>query len=406
MRRLNFILTPADVTVFRDARPFEPGATSSRSHFPPPRAVAGAIRTWLLSGLGTDFAKFSNLRRKRRGSESEYQAMLDDLRACTPDEAAWILDAHLAGPLLCEANTGSTIYPAPFHLARFVDTTDKDGLVRIFPWKRGDPAKLIGLEPPEGAPSPNLWRPGLVRDPREWKPIADKFVSQEDLVKVLTVQEEMSDVKLLEPGMFYTHEPRLGIGMDPAKRSNKEGLLYTTEFLRFGWADQDGERPYGLRVDLEIPDSAGEDAAEKVKELADKIRWLPIGGEGRVTAIRVDDDKGFPEGPKWPPENGRFLTYLATPGLFSEGRWYPTELTKTCDLVSAVTGAPRAVSGWDVAAGRPLKTRFVIPAGAVYFWQIRGDTLPEDPHGKSICDSLEDRQAGWGLVLRGEWNYV
>ena len=54
MQRLSLILTPADVTVFRDSRPFEPGATGSRSEFPPPRAVAGAIRTWLLNGLGTD----------------------------------------------------------------------------------------------------------------------------------------------------------------------------------------------------------------------------------------------------------------------------------------------------------------------------------------------------------------
>ena len=217
MRRLNFIHT-SGCHRLPHARPFGAGRDQlSRSHAAASRG--GAIRTWLLSGPGTDFAKFSNLRRKRRRQSLSIRRC--SMTACLhARRSRVILDAHLAGPLLCEANTGSTIYPAPFHLARFVDTTDKDGLVRIFR-KRGDPAKLIGLEPPEGAPSPNLWRPGLVKDPREWKPITDKFVSQEDLVKVLTVQDEMSDVKLFEPGMFYTHEPRLGIGMDPAKRSEQ-----------------------------------------------------------------------------------------------------------------------------------------------------------------------------------------
>ncbi len=404
MQRLSLILTPADVTVFRDARPFEPGVTGSRSEFPPPRAVAGAIRKWLLSGLGTDFTQF---RQRRRGDKPGSQAMLDDLRACTPPEARWILDAYLAGPLLCQTNAGTTYYPAPFHLARFTDATEEDDLVHAFPWERGDPTRLTGLEPPEGAPSPRSWRPAVVKSQRDWELITDGFISQEELGKALSGNLEVPKDVLLKPDKFYVHEPRLGIGIDSSKRIAKEGQLYTTEFLRFGWEDPRGERPYGLRVDLMIPTSAGVDAVKQVQELANATRWLPLGGEGRVAAIRVRDDLRLPPKSDWPPPEGRFLTYLATPGLFSGGRWYPKALAKKCDLVSAITAAPRALSGWDVAANRPLKTRYAIPAGAVYFWQIRDTQFPpDDPHGRSICDQLENRQAGWGLALRGEWNYV
>ncbi|MDH7570940.1 MAG: type III-B CRISPR module-associated Cmr3 family protein, partial [Armatimonadota bacterium] len=133
--------------------------------------------------------------------------------------------------------------------------------------------------------------------------------------------------------------------------------------------------------------------------------WMPIGGEGRVAAVSVRSGLDLTPRMEWPPPGGRFLTYLATPGLFTQGRWFPEHLAAKCNLVAAITASPRVFSGWNVPANRPLLTRYAVPAGAVHFWQIR-DEVPEDPHGESISEEQEDRQAGWGLALRGEWEYV
>ena len=65
-----------------------------------------------------------------------------------------------------------------------------------------------------------------------------------------------------------------------------------------------------------------------------------------------------------------FLTYLATPGLFSKGRWYPTELTKT-EIWFPLSPVPRARRVLGCCGGPPAEDAFVSSwPGLVYFGRL------------------------------------
>ncbi|MDH7570017.1 MAG: type III-B CRISPR module-associated Cmr3 family protein, partial [Armatimonadota bacterium] len=267
MQRLSLILTPADVTVFRDTRPFEPGATGSRSEFPLPRALAGAVRTWLLRNLGANLAAFA--RRRRSQTTGHHTPIVEDLRECVPPEATWVLNAHLAGPWVCQAASGETYFAAPFHLARLTDAGEETPFHYAFPWKAPGGRTLPGLEPPAGYPQPaSNWRPALVPTPHAWEAVTDGFLTADALARALAGKDHLPRTLLRTRDTFFNFEARLGIGVDPARGTAEEGRLYTTEFLRFAWEGGDGGRPYGLRVDLCIPESAWAEAERQVRAVA------------------------------------------------------------------------------------------------------------------------------------------
>jgi len=197
---------------------------------------------------------------------------------------------------------------------------------------------------------------------------------------------------------LWDKEPRLGIGVGIRTRAAQEKMLYASSFMRL-------REDVKFRVEVIASRS---DLRDKVQYAISTQPWLHLGGERKIAAVTLaeGDDLLDPDR-NWPPSSGRFLTYLATPGRFAGGGWYPSSLAEKCRLVSAVIGSPEAVPGWDVAFNRPLQTQHAVPAGAVYFWEpADGEQDLQDPHGKSIADDPDDQQAGWGVCLRGEWDYV
>jgi CRISPR-associated protein Cmr3 len=73
-------------------------------------------------------------------------------------------------------------------------------------------------------------------------------------------------------------------------------------------------------------------------------------------------------------------------------------LPEGVSIRAAATASPVAFSGWDVARNGPEKTRFAVPAGAVYF--VDGTFTPSHD---SFCGGADDVAMGWGLTLRGTW---
>ena len=72
-------------------------------------------------------------------------------------------------------------------------------------------------------------------------------------------------------------------------------------------------------------------------------------------------------------------------------------------LRAAAVGRPMALSGWDYVTRGPKATRFLAPAGSVYFFDVLDGGDATGLHLASISDDEQDRLDGFGLVLCGEW---
>jgi CRISPR-associated protein Cmr3 len=176
---------------------------------------------------------------------------------------------------------------------------------------------------------------------------------------------------------LYALEERTGIEIDPASWSAKESLIYTTRKIRL-------KRGIAFYAEVVLP--------EEKEALLPGETAEPWGGERhyvRMSRVRAVE---------WPHAQGGNITLaLLTPAFC--GGWRPRALAGAALAAAAVDG-PFSVSGWDFANGGPKPARFGIDAGSVFLLE-GGGVLPE-----SLTDSSEDALAGYGMYVKGTWNYV
>jgi CRISPR-associated protein Cmr3 len=196
----------------------------------------------------------------------------------------------------------------------------------------------------------------------------------------------------LTPGDLFDFDHRTGIEIDPGALTAAAGRIYGIRLLAL--------RP---RVVRPGPHHGKEVClyAEVLGTAAAGLAFpdpLPLGGEGRHVRVRRLDQAWSWEQPE--PAGDRSVWLLASP-TFLPGRRALPAVPAPARLVAAASGAPVAVSGWDVARGGPHPTRFAVPAGSVYF--VEGLFIPPR---ESLCTDDEDVAQGWGFVLQGSWNYA
>ncbi len=378
MPTVSLLLKAADVLMFRDSRPFDAGDSGAQSIFPTPQTVAGAVRTWLLRSASADLKTLKGV--------APSAAAMQSWAARYIPEALWVVEASLMGPLLMVE--GGPRYPLPRHLAICRSSTSS--------YRVASPlqAKLPGRSYfPRLAGASDLL-PVRPRGSEDFDLASGGLIGQAQMSAALQADGTIaaSDVDGLAEYMLDEH--RLGIGVNAGAHTAEKGMIYSGRFLR-------PDHGVSLRVDITSTDAA---LRQKLGAAHQKAPWLRLGGEGRVAGIEILDAVALPCAiTDWPAE--RFTTCLITPGRFADGGWLPR--LPGCRLVAAAGVAPVSCSGWNSVEGRPTETRYAVMAGAVYFWERIPDA-PDiaDPHGTSLCDQLEERQAGWGYCLRGEWNYV
>lgn len=415
LHRIRLELRPADVALFREARPFESGSTALESLLPTPRTTAGAIRTWLLEGLG---ASVRGLKKEVIAArwDGDEDSRLDEItgkileRELSGKPAAWVPSARLAGPFFIATPSGKTLWGVPRHLALREEAESAENRVaveRLSPLEKEAPGVKEASDP-----SLALYRSCWLVGNREFE-AAEGYLNSSTLHNVLSGKSiQVSDI--FRAGDLYRFEPRIGIGMDSDRNTTREGLLYSVSFLRMAEAVAGTGQPDTMAFAVDLITQS--DVSEAVKAVCDRQPWLSLGGERRAFRVQALETRtgesawpGPPVSAPPPPKEGRFLTYLATPGLFDGPGWYPHALLKSCDLIGAVVGDSMVVSGWDSFEGKPRKSRCAVRAGAVWFWQLKKNVNwadVEDPHGQSLCDHPADALAGWGLCFRGDWNYA
>lgn len=375
-------LRPRDPVVIRDGRPF--GATSGRRmkllRWPPPSVLAGTVRTALGLARGLSFTDKSK----------------------AVEEAVTRLKAvEVGGPF--PVVSGRMFLPAP------ADAAIRDGTPSAMrPELVGEgfgtdlPNGLRAVCPPDGKyqPVPAWWSADALA---EW--LADRRLA------TLTDQARFLDGP---PAEERTH-----LEISPDTLAGKDGLLFSSAGLALDPFPA-GSRDHGrLSARVRTADADLTTAAGALSGLR------PFGGERRL--VELEADRGPPS---WAcPESvadvlavvkagGGIRMVLATPALFERG-WKPGWLKEengrvgvppgssvNVRLVGVVNDRPQAVSGWDYQTNKPKPVRRLVPAGAVYFFELVGGD-PAALTGRwleAVSDEPADRTDGFGLAVWGVWS--
>lgn len=373
-RRQGLVLEPLDTLFFRDGRPFE-AATRATSVMPTPQTVAGALRTSLLNAAGVELDRLAEL---VRGEGRSIRDALYEL-----DAPASVVEAEMRGPWLAirRAEGGiEPLLPVPATLAR--DTADGA-------WYRSDPLRKPPpgwRETDTGTGSLPLWRRGGAEAKHP-----GGFLTPTGLGRFLEggVPED-GDWYGLDELRVMDH--RTGIGIDPKTLSVSEGVIYAAGMIALARAVRGGGEVV-LYAEL-----ASEEALPVGEDLA-SLGPLPFGGQSRYVGVERAEPVPWPEVEPTDEQSGE-LRLLITPGLFAAG-WRPVGLER--ELLAAAVPSPVPVSGWSVPRGGPQRTRFAAPAGSVYFFD---PSCQNRNVGDVMSDESEDRAQGWGVALKGAWNYV
>ena len=397
---------PRDPLILRDARPFSdnPGARAVTLPWPWPSTVAGMLRTHIGIMAGVDW------------------------NGTGPDLVRQI---GLRGPLLLAKRTAaaswSVYFPFPADAVLLRDNTGDAEAIK-------NPAKAVRLRPVEtndltnGAGS-DLPMPGLrsLTITSEEKPFEQaRFWSLDDILTWLK-----SPTSTAVPGNWLPALPtatRTHVGIDPKTQAAAEGLLFTTVGLAFPPLENRSGCPpieAAMVCQVTLPDSS--DIPEALQNWKPTEMFLPLGGERR--AVEIAPFRAWTSAMEASMDwlqalvgNPRLRLLMVTPGIFGRG-WLPGWIDPATlegtpphcaglklRLVSAAVPRRVAISGWAMgkgAGGTPKPTRYAVPAGSIYFFEVQGGQLTIDYLRTlwlgSICDGEQDRRDGFGLVLPGVW---
>ena len=366
------LIEPRDPLIFRDPRPAESGLPIRSVDWPLPSSIVGAIRTRLGRLSGFDAASVERLKRIE----------------------------HVGPALGVRGQSGWELaFPAPADAV-------------LFPGKGG--VEICALRPSrsrdlhEGTNLPG----GLVPlfGAREEKPIkGPRFWTAAAMLAWLGERLAAGAAAALGPGDIE-RQRRIHLEVDPKTFTAKEGMLFATEGLEFTWREGAwAHRAAGICSQIRTEDG----------EWPSLEAVAPLGGERRL-AYWSEPDITWPEAPESLASLRCLRLQLITPGAFENG-WKPGWLNESNEgsppalpelkLRLVAAAVPRAVahSGWDLTkrGSRGQKaTRFLAPAGSVYFFEMEHELDARPLWLRSLCDREQDRRDGFGVVLCGGWKWL
>jgi CRISPR-associated protein Cmr3 len=367
---------PLDTWFFRESRPYGlVGGSELASLFPPPaRTVAGAIRTLIGEHAQINWEKY------KKGIAHHYKGI--NLRQQIGD-ADDFGQLRLTGPYLIYNE--QRLYPVPGLL---MEKENNLHYLQIGAPVHCDLGQKVQL--------PILTQPGA-------KPLENAWLTFQGLQNVL-IGELPKPETIIRQNVLFENEPRLGIGRNNAQRITKEGLLYQTQHIRPYEQVKIGAIVQGIDKKLQPTSGQGR-----------------FGGEGRLAAIEVTAP---PSTTKFniPASGQNLLLILLTPadlGYDKTSSWLPsTEFQQTEDkngntvwqgtlngveltIISAVLGKSVREGGWDLQNERPRPVKSFVPAGSVWFCQVKNISLAiEKLQGFQIGN---ETALGRGELVAGIW---
>jgi CRISPR-associated protein Cmr3 len=386
---MGLIIEPLDTLFFRDGRPFD-AEDYGKTMLPTPQTVAGMIRTWLMKKEGM---KPSELHGLRDGSHPK----------------KWIAHIAFRGPWLAKVSKDNALevedifVPIPASIYQIGKEEDSP-LVRLNPLNPD--ISFPGWDSPlPGAPM----RPLFIGKTKEALQPVDGFLNNAGLIAYLKGDHPDVNKHKIKQKCLFDFEERTGIAISPETLTTEEGLIYSANHLRLK-----DHIVFYAEIGWETEQESGWPDIQEL--ISPKGVVLPFGGEGRRVLVRIAS-KPY----EWPKveADGRFLTLLISPAINNpRGEvsdrlpWQPPECGA---LVAAAVPKPIAISGWDLTGDsennwqpRPRPVRFAVPAGTVYFWERGKNSNLEKQFSPmmQLAEKPQDRAAGWGIALKGVWDYA
>jgi len=362
------LLEPLDVLMFRSSRPFFRGEQNVAESGPvSPLTFAGAVKTKIL-------LDYSPNPPREWWRKSEFREIAELIGS--PEDGGKI-------NLRCVAFSSLKNFEEYFPLPLDIVFSEND-----------DSAML--LKPLEGKPFE--LDTGFYSLTSESFYVGTKpgYLSREGLFKYLQGDVPVENQRFFGASELYQYERRTGIALDKNKKTTEESMLYAADFFRL-------QHHVGFMVWLDEVDGFAKEGL------------LRLGGEGRGCICRKLED--------WKPDiskiteevnkSYRFKLYFATPTVFSrkdnETWWCPNikilekELGVELSLVSAASGKPLMLGGWDAARGKQKPLMKAVPAGTVYFFKLKeGNKLREDLE-MPLQISDYGASSGFGSAFMGVW---
>jgi CRISPR-associated protein Cmr3 len=366
-----FVLEPVDLLFFRDARPLGPGFEAS-SALPAPQTIAGALRTALLRETGFDLGAFS--REARRQPLRPPRDVLSSLGA-----PADVLDARFSGPFLAQRPPNGE-WEVFFAAPRTLYALENGQLVRAIPAGNRTSDEFVRRNTPSARPE---LAPVWLRDDDGADTVADRLITLRGLKDFL--EGRVPEARTLRHHAdFYTIDRRTSVGIDYERSAASDGLLFTNGYLNL---KRDATVQTALLVEL----TAAEPVLKRLEGMV-----VRLGGEGRcATVSRL---KAAPGGgiASWSAGNStRSVLVFLTAADFGPGMVPEIAGVRVC---AAAFGRPVARSGFDIARSAPRPTRWLVPAGSVFF--VEG-ALPDT---QSLASDPEARNVGEAVFVKGAWN--
>lgn len=420
-----YAIDPLDVSLFRDARPFDAGESFvARTVFPPgPGPFLGAIRARAILDAGVSFAEYGAYVRDGSLKNPQRSAAVESLVDQIGDDERLGGGLRLRGPFLCRTNAvtrATTVdrvyFPVPGDLRRDTQGTFRPQAPCSLQFKAMQNAPTAAEE----AVLRPLWNPKARREPER-----GTFLGDNELEAYLLGRwQHIGTGTPVETVVSF--ETRVGIARN-RDRVAEEGLLYSIEFARMRWETDQRQNATSFTYLL-----------EEIGEASCYDGLVALGGEGRSARVhRVDrpPSSGVVEdGGRFANELRReldgaagFKAYIATPAIFEQG-WIPDGFTPSdgglcgtlagleCTLVAAAVGKPRLVAGWNIVRNRPRPLYRAVPAGSVYFFERAdgnpldeqdADALARSLHRHTLQDDghrgCTSPAAGYGLTMVGVW---
>lgn len=362
-----WIVEPRDTLVVRDGRPVADGAGGMKTlAFPWPSSVAGLARTRAgLSGNGTFGLKVEEaLRIAVRGP------YLVDLTGAKP---AFLL-------------------PAPQDAIWFdAEPAEERTLRRL----RKRP---IGERVLSDLPESLDFVSTQTATPIKGKPMGGPAFWSEDMY-LRWLAAPSDDVAIQIDGVPpLVKESRVHVGIEGETQTAEEGVLYSTQELRLtalpAQAGRTGPRRLGLAFRCDD---------ERLKVKGPGV--VSLGGERRISYL---SPSGL-EPPRIPDavrryEGKRLRVLLLTPALFREG-FAPASI-HGARVTAAVVGRPQGISGWDFEKDRPKASRWMAPAGSVYWVEPPAEKRQrqewiEKVWFEPVSTEEQDCRDGFGVAVVG-----
>jgi CRISPR-associated protein Cmr3 len=393
---MRLFIEPTEPLLFRTARPFDAGENNlAESIFPPtPETLQGTIR----AALATHWNTAKTL------EENFADPALTDLIGDRNGYGRFRLtNITLARRKRDEAQSGNGtgaieyLYPMPSII--LLEEENVEHQARLIPRPR-PPAIHTNLSDEKYLLYQN--------HELEGKPTTRKYwLTRRGLWKALLTEEDIATEDMVSASTIYTTEPRLGIGMNNATKTTKEGFLYQVHMIRMNHL-MDHDYTYGFVVDIRIAQKASGAATTQEPLIDDRqtqemLRldndgWLTLGGERRAARFEViKSPEAEEQAGSGLSAKGNML-YLLTPAAFDRG-WQPASWAKWAEPVAVAMERYQSIGGWllnpENAGGRNKPQRRCVPAGSVYFFkETVTASIPFTDYGKEI---------GYGIAFAGEW---